>query len=259
VLVTRTELEALIRPRLLRSVELPAATVRAAGLVPDRLAGVYLVGGSSRIPLAAMLIAEQLHIVPTNLDQPETAVAPGAHRVAPEGLSPRTHVVRSHAGESRTVAMASRPRPAGRHNPGHAGHRPATPARGTTGLARLRPGAPSATAAGEPHPAALAGSPVLLSAAVWMLAAVVTTIDAVGNHLHYLWQLAVAVAAAVLAVLAVVAGLRLVQVRGGRVLGAVSSGLGLPLLIQLVGVVHPAAFVTVLLPPVARAIRYYRR
>lgn len=90
VLVTRAELEILIRPNLLRSVEMLDATVRSAGLGRERLAGVYLVGGSSRIPLAATLISEQLRIVPTNLDQPETAVALGAHHVSAEGTSLRT-------------------------------------------------------------------------------------------------------------------------------------------------------------------------
>ena len=50
-------------------------------MTPDRLAGIYLVGGSSRIPLIATLIAEELRVVPTSLDQPETAVALGAHHV----------------------------------------------------------------------------------------------------------------------------------------------------------------------------------
>ena len=90
VLVGRSELEALIRPNLLRSAELLAGTIRAAGLTPDRLAGIYLVGGSSRIPLVATLIAENLHVVPVNLDQPETAVALGAHHVSQDAVSLRT-------------------------------------------------------------------------------------------------------------------------------------------------------------------------
>ncbi|MGW5052506.1 Hsp70 family protein [Actinokineospora sp. NPDC004072] len=90
VLVTRVELEALIRPGLLRSVELLAATIRSTGMGADRLAGIYLVGGSSRIPLIATLIAEQLRVVPTSLDQPETAVALGAHHVPQEGVTMRT-------------------------------------------------------------------------------------------------------------------------------------------------------------------------
>ncbi|CRK55741.1 molecular chaperone protein [Alloactinosynnema sp. L-07] len=98
VLVTRAELEALIRPSMLRSVELLAGTIRATGLTPDRLVGIYLVGGSSRIPLVATLIAEQLRIVPTSLDQPETAVALGAHHVSSEGISMRTANVNPQSG-----------------------------------------------------------------------------------------------------------------------------------------------------------------
>jgi hypothetical protein len=90
VLVTRVELEALIRPGMLRSVELLAGTIRSTGMTPNRLVGIYLVGGSSRIPLIATLIAEQLRVVPTSLDQPETAVALGAHHVPQEGITLRT-------------------------------------------------------------------------------------------------------------------------------------------------------------------------
>lgn len=90
VLVTRAELEALIRPSLLRSVELLTSTVGSTGIPATSLAGIYLVGGASRIPLVATLIAERLRVVPTSLDQPETAVAFGAHDVPREGISVRT-------------------------------------------------------------------------------------------------------------------------------------------------------------------------
>lgn len=90
VLVTRAELEALIRPSLLRSVELLTATIASTGIPATGLAGIYLVGGASRIPLVATLIAERLRVVPTSLDQPETAVAFGAHSVPRDGISVRT-------------------------------------------------------------------------------------------------------------------------------------------------------------------------
>jgi hypothetical protein len=91
VLVTRAELEALVRPSMLRSAELLASTIRSTGMTPEHLAGIYLVGGSSRIPLVATMIAEQARVVPTSLDQPETAVALGAHHVPRDGISLRTH------------------------------------------------------------------------------------------------------------------------------------------------------------------------
>ena len=81
VLVSRDELEALVRPSLLRSAELLAATIGRAGLSPAQLAGVYLVGGPSRMPLLATLLGRQLGVVPTTQDQPETAVAFGLHHV----------------------------------------------------------------------------------------------------------------------------------------------------------------------------------
>jgi hypothetical protein len=114
VLVTRVELEALIRPGMLRSVQLLAATIRSTGMTPDRLVGIYLVGGSSRIPVIATLIAEQLRVVPTSLDQPETAVALGAHHVPQEGITMRTSDISGTIDVvQRTPAMAPAPRSGG--------------------------------------------------------------------------------------------------------------------------------------------------
>lgn len=76
--LTRSELDELIRSDLQRSVDLVGRAIADAGLSPDRLAGVYLVGGSSRVPLVARLIQEGLGVTPTTLDQPETSVATGA-------------------------------------------------------------------------------------------------------------------------------------------------------------------------------------
>lgn len=75
--VTRDELEELIRPELARTVDCLARTVAAAHLSAEDLVGVFLVGGSSRIPLAARLIHHTLGVAPTTLEQPETAVAEG--------------------------------------------------------------------------------------------------------------------------------------------------------------------------------------
>ncbi|MFC4858483.1 Hsp70 family protein [Actinophytocola glycyrrhizae] len=117
VLVTRVELEALIRPGLLRSVELLAGTIRSTGMTPERLVGIYLVGGSSRIPLIATLIAEQLRVVPTSLDQPETAVALGAHHVPHEGITLRTGDISSTIEDVQRTRQVVAPRTGG-FNPG---------------------------------------------------------------------------------------------------------------------------------------------
>ena len=113
VLVTRVELEALIRPGMLRSVELLAATIRSTGMTPNRLVGIYLVGGSSRIPLIATLIAEQLRVVPTSLDQPETAVALGAHHVPQEGITLRTSDISSTIEDVQRTRQVMAPRTGG--------------------------------------------------------------------------------------------------------------------------------------------------
>jgi type VII secretion-associated protein (TIGR03931 family) len=85
--VTRADLERLITPAVDRAAELTAATIRAAGVAPADLAGIFLVGGSSRIPLVSQLVHKRCGVVPIVLDQPETVVARGALRaVAGEGV-----------------------------------------------------------------------------------------------------------------------------------------------------------------------------
>jgi actin-like ATPase involved in cell morphogenesis len=76
--LTREELESLIRPYLERTVTCLARTIAGAGMAPKDLVGIFLVGGSSRIPLAAHLIHTELQVAPTTLEQPETVVVEGA-------------------------------------------------------------------------------------------------------------------------------------------------------------------------------------
>nr|WP_246232714.1 Hsp70 family protein [Nakamurella aerolata] len=99
--LTRQEFEGLIRPNLMRSIEALQGTLRSAGVGADRLTGIFLVGGSSRIPLVAKLISDQLGVTPVALDQPETAVALGAL------------LVPVYREGSRTVAFGAPPADAG--------------------------------------------------------------------------------------------------------------------------------------------------
>ncbi|MEU5691296.1 type VII secretion-associated protein [Actinosynnema sp. NPDC020468] len=78
--VTRVDLERLVTAPLTRAAGLVVDVVRDAGLHPRGLAGVFLVGGSSRIPLVGRLVLEQSGVVPTSIDQPQTVVARGALR-----------------------------------------------------------------------------------------------------------------------------------------------------------------------------------
>ncbi|WP_255375795.1 Hsp70 family protein [Saccharomonospora sp. CUA-673] len=78
--VTREQLEELVAAPLGRAVELAVATIEEAQLRPKQLTAIFLVGGSSRIPMLSRLIHERTGVVPTTLDQPETVVARGALR-----------------------------------------------------------------------------------------------------------------------------------------------------------------------------------
>lgn len=78
--VTRLDLEGLLTKQLDRAAELTVTAIREAGLKAADLAGIFLVGGSSRIPLVSRLVHQRTGVVPTSLDQPETVVARGALR-----------------------------------------------------------------------------------------------------------------------------------------------------------------------------------
>ena len=82
--VTRTELDALIRPNLLRGAELLDRTITQAGLVAGNLLGAYLVGGASRMPLVTKVTGEHLELRPISVPAPETAVALGALDAEPD-------------------------------------------------------------------------------------------------------------------------------------------------------------------------------
>ncbi|MGI5239559.1 Hsp70 family protein [Dactylosporangium sp. CA-139066] len=81
--VTRDEFEAAAAPLLGRTAELTLAVLQRAGVPPEQVARVFLVGGSSRIPLAATLLHRTLGIAPTVIDQPELVVAEGALHARP--------------------------------------------------------------------------------------------------------------------------------------------------------------------------------
>lgn len=78
VQLTRADVERAATPLLRRAVERAREVIAAAGLSPDQLAGLFLVGGSSRIPLVARMLHAELGVAPTVLDQPELPVAEGA-------------------------------------------------------------------------------------------------------------------------------------------------------------------------------------
>jgi hypothetical protein len=134
--LTRGEFEAMAGPLLDRAVAETARVVHGCGLAPNQLAGIFLVGGSSRIPLAAHLLHTRLGVAPSVLEQPETAVAEGA----------------LHAGIAAAAARESDPTPAGL--PPLSGV-PTAPPPTWTGAAGPRPAAPGAPVSSPP----VSGSP----------------------------------------------------------------------------------------------------
>ncbi|MFI5908230.1 Hsp70 family protein [Dactylosporangium sp. NPDC051541] len=91
VRMTREEFEKAARPQLDRTSALTLTVLQDGAVPPERIAGVFLVGGSSRIPLAATLLHRTLRIAPTVIDQPELVVAEGAlhnRPVAPPAPDP---------------------------------------------------------------------------------------------------------------------------------------------------------------------------
>ncbi|WP_203856865.1 Hsp70 family protein [Plantactinospora mayteni] len=126
--LTRDELESLIRRQLQQTVTCLARTIAAARLDPADLVGIFLVGGSSRIPLAARLIHADLGVAPSTLEQPETVVAEGALRLD----DPPPRPVPGPAAQTASVPPSG---PAqGRPTPG--GSTPGGPVRGGSASAR---------------------------------------------------------------------------------------------------------------------------
>jgi molecular chaperone DnaK len=78
VRLTRGEYEAMVRPALYGSIEALKRAIRSAGVTPEELHSVLLVGGSSRMPIVAQLVGAELGR-PVAVDaHPKHAVALGA-------------------------------------------------------------------------------------------------------------------------------------------------------------------------------------
>jgi molecular chaperone HscA len=81
--VTRDEFERVAAPLLHRAVAETGAVIAGAGLHPSQLTSLFLVGGSSRVPLVARMLHADLGVAPTVLEQPELPVAEGALATVP--------------------------------------------------------------------------------------------------------------------------------------------------------------------------------
>lgn len=132
--LTRADFEDMIRAQVESTIGALSRTLRSAQVEPAQLSAVLLVGGSSRIPLIARMISDELDR-PTVVDaHPKYAVALGAAELARLG--------NGSANGARAAQPAAGPAP-----PVNGSGRPATPP---------RPPAPDRS----PHPA-VAAAPVI--------------------------------------------------------------------------------------------------
>ncbi|MER7284044.1 Hsp70 family protein [Dactylosporangium sp. NPDC000244] len=74
----REQLEGLTRPVLRSTISMTRALVNESGVGTAAIAGLFLVGGSSRIPLVATMLHETLGVAPVVAEQPELVVAEGS-------------------------------------------------------------------------------------------------------------------------------------------------------------------------------------
>ncbi len=78
VTMSREAFEQRARPLLDQTVRTTSAVLRWSNVDKSQLAGVFLVGGSSRVPLVATLLERELGIAPTAIEQPELVVGEGS-------------------------------------------------------------------------------------------------------------------------------------------------------------------------------------
>jgi hypothetical protein len=104
--VTREEFEQAARPGIERTVDVTLSTI---GRLRESVVGIFLVGGSSRIPLVATVLHQRLGMAPTAIEQPEIVVAEGGLRAAPPatrtGSSAAPAVVRESASAAAAAGM----------------------------------------------------------------------------------------------------------------------------------------------------------
>jgi molecular chaperone DnaK len=81
--VTRAQFEELVVDDVRRAAELMRSTIQVAGVTPSDLAQLYLVGGSSRAPIVARVVGEELNLVPVMLGNPKLVVVQGAANWVP--------------------------------------------------------------------------------------------------------------------------------------------------------------------------------
>ncbi len=161
VRITRTEFEAMVRPSLLETIEATKRSFHSAGVEAQEVTSILLVGGSSRIPLVAQMVASHLSR-PISLDvHPKHAIPLGAAMLAAQRA-----IQSSPPGPATSLPVATTPPTSqpelSRPTPTPVGATPPTQAASVAELDPVTPAPPVAPteAKGEEHtaPAARAKS-----------------------------------------------------------------------------------------------------
>jgi molecular chaperone DnaK len=151
VRLTRAELEEMVRPALLDSVAALRRALASAGVTPEELHSVLLVGGSSRMPIVAQLVGAELGR-PVAVDaHPKHAVAAGAAWTASGTLA-----IPPVVGTARVPVSASGPTTATTAAPATTATTaaPATTATTAAPATTATTAAPATTGGDAPSPAA---------------------------------------------------------------------------------------------------------
>jgi molecular chaperone HscA len=173
--LTREELDRVAEPLLRRAVWETGAVIQRCGLRPDQLAGLFLVGGSSRLPMVARLLHAELGVAPTVLEQPELPVAEGAlAELAPPPSSAALHTGQT-AYQSSAVPVSVHPAAPSPVSPAYGGPPGFVPA-APTSPPMPPPQAPQPPAVGGPRPWYRRRLTWIAGAAALLVLAVVATV-----------------------------------------------------------------------------------
>ncbi|MFD0582095.1 Hsp70 family protein [Dactylosporangium darangshiense] len=111
VQLTREEFETAARPLVERSVRVLAETLRLSRLTPDRVAGIFLVGGASQMPLVATELHREFGRPPVTIEQPEMVVAEGSVLVGRAVQTRAGRPVAEKTSGSGSLALPASPAP----------------------------------------------------------------------------------------------------------------------------------------------------
>jgi molecular chaperone DnaK (HSP70) len=166
--ITRGDLEDLIRPKIEETLDELERTITDSGTTVDALAGIYLAGGSSRIPLVQRMVTERFGPKVQMLDEPKTVVARGAAMAESDELGDlATH-------DSLTAGVAAA------HKAAHGAGADASAASSQTPSTELRPPVPPMKPQGRTRLLAGIGAAMVVIAVV--VALVLLTTKASPHH-----------------------------------------------------------------------------